>query len=447
MRGHSTRESSAYEDARMIAEEACVFGYPLLVMDAARRVHTAVPSASPQGAPANQFAHTRILADARDRNVARPNVDSLGSVAWLDVSKEPVILNIPSIDRYFCLPIWSAWYDLLYVASTRTVGSGNRVFAIVGPWWEGNLPERVERVHSPTETVWINARFQASGVEDSEAVHRLQDQLRLTPLSEWGTAVEHHPQPFPTNVDQRSTPVEQVDLMDASTFYSRLAKLLQKSRPRTCDLPVIEQLKQIGLEATEDFSLEDLPETTSHAMRTAATSARMKIAAAEEKAIPALANNWSLHVHPGRFETNYLNRAVAVRLGLASSPVEDVVSLRTNTDSNGDFLKGTHQYVIRFDQSHIPPVNAFWSITLYNSKHLLAANSIQRHVIGDLNKLRLSPDRSLSIYIQHEWPGVEKDSNWLPAPGEAFELVFQLYWPRLEVLHGRWRPPGVTRVH
>jgi hypothetical protein len=157
-------------------------------------------------------------------------------------------------------------------------------------------------------------------------------------------------------------------------------------------------------------------------------------------------NNWSLPVHPRRFETDYLSRAVAARNAFWNSLAEDIVVYETELDETGDSLKGTHQYVIHFDQEHVPPVNAFWSITVYDSRRLLPANAIHRHVLGDRDRLRLNPDNSLSIYIQHEWPGTGKDSNWLPAPKAGFDLILQLYWPKSDVLDGIWRPPAVMRV-
>jgi hypothetical protein len=438
---------SVYEDAQILAEDAYIFGYPLVVMDVARRIHTAVPFPTPQAAPTNQFAHTRVVAGAHDKDIVRPNADSLDSVAWLDVSKEPVILRIPLIDRYFLFPIWSAWYDLLEVISPRTVGRGDRHIAIVGPEWHGKLPARVDRVTAPTETVWINGRFQAAGVEDIESVHRLQNQVLLVPLSEWGKTMTPRTHLFLVNLDVKTNPQEQVARMDASTFYTRLSQLLLHTNPRSADAPMVEQLRRIGVYGNANFALRNLRDETVQAMRAAVPSAQLKIASAERQAVPRLPSKWAVHVHPGRYETNYLYRAVGVKLGLAAAPVEEVFRLHTNMDETGDPLRGSHRYTITFEHLQHPPVHAFWSITLYNSKQLLAANAIQRHVIGDLNKLKLNADGSLTIYIQHEWPGMEKDLNWLPAPYDAFELVFQLYWPKPQVLQGRWRPPGVKRVH
>src|SRR5262249_51369667 len=125
---------------------------------------------------------------------------------------------------------------------------------------------------------------------------------------------------------------------------------------------------------------------------------------------------------------------------------EDVIAFHAAVDQAGDGLRGTNQYVLHFEPEHTPPVRSFWSITVYDYRQLLPANAIQRHVIGDRDRLRHDPDNSLSIYLQHDWPGTSKDSNWLPVPKDAFDLILQLYWPKPEVLNGKWRPPAVMRV-
>jgi hypothetical protein len=375
----------------------------------------------------------------------RPHADSLSSIAWVDLSKGPLVLGVPPIDRFYLLPVYNAWYDLEFVVSSRTAEGGARNFGLVGPHWQGRLPESVERVSLTTDTAWINGRFQAD-TADIDSVHRVQDQVRLTPLSEWGRPAVSHSNPFLPNVDSRTSPQEQVFSLDTATFYTRLAKLLRRITPQAYDTPMFERLAQIGILAGTDFAFEMLDAATVRAMHAALPAAQAKITSAEQSVDERVADNWSLHVHPGRFETRYMDRALGVRQALASSLADDVVCFHTNVDQAGQLLKGSHHYVIHFDQGHSPPVNAFWSITLYNARYLPAANPINRYHIGSLDRLRIHNDNSVSIYIQHQWPGIDTDSNWLPAPGDAFELVLQLYWPKPEVLQGRWRPPAVVRV-
>ncbi len=434
------------QDLETIAETGYLFGYPLLVMDAARRMHTAVPIASPQQAPPNEFAHARTLPGPSDKDIIRPHVDSLNSVAWLDLSHGPVKLSIPPIDRYFLMEIWDGLCDLVQVISSRTSGVSAQEFVLAGPHWQGALPSDIEMLRSPTDTVWINGRIQAVAGEDIETVYRLQKQFHLTTLPR-GNAAATRRKPYVVDlIGKVTTPQEYIAGLNAATFYSRLSQLIRRNNLPAWDAPLIDKLTRIGISTRWDFLFEMLPPTTAHAMRAAVRNARLRIAEAERNAGKKMANNWLLHAHPRRYGTNYLDRAVDLRLGLVSA-TDDVFCLQTDVDQTGETLNGLNEYVIHFEAERLPPVNAHWSITLYNSKCLLAANHIRRHVIGNLDNLRINPDNSYPIYVQHEWPGESKDSNWLPAPSGDFELVFRLYWPKAEVLQGKWQPPAVVRVH
>jgi hypothetical protein len=433
-------------EIQSVAEEAYIYGYPLVLMDVMRRLHTAVPAAAEDGAPINQFAHSRFLPDADGKHGSRPHADSLRSRAWLDVSRQPMILTIPPSDRYFVFSLFSAWGDLFDAISPRTNGvEGDRI-ALVGPRWRSHVPDGLKPIVAPSDMIWINGRIQSADDEDLQIVHSMQDRFQLTPLVDWGTTASPHAAPFRTDIDKCMTPEEQVASLPAPTFYTRLSILMRKHRPHACDAPFIRQLARIGFVPSAEFAFEALAPATAEAMTAAVAEAKLTIARAAE-APPMKLNNWIYRVHPRHADTNYLSRAAAARNGFRNSMAEDVVAFQAREDRAGDPLRGGNEYVIHFDQERVPPVNAFWSITAYDSRQLLAVNALHRHAIGDRNRLRLNSDHSFSIYIQHTWPGTDKDSNWLPAPKDAFELVLQLYWPKNEVLTGIWRPPALTRVH
>jgi len=434
------------EAVQAVAEEGYIYGYPLVLADIRRRIHTAVASPTETGAPLNLFAHRRFVPGPHTKDALRPYADSLRSTAWLDLSREPVILNIPPTDRYYLVSMLSAWGDLFESVSPRTNGQNGGHFGLVGPRWHGKLPSGIKRIPAPTDVMWINGLIQAAGVEDIQIVHALQDQFRLARLSEWGQPPVQHPGPFRSSIDRHSTPQEQVAKLNAPDFYTRLARLMAKIHPQPADAAIIGRLARIGFIPDHDFVFETLPPHTTVAMHAAVPAAQRSIAEAASVAARHV-NNWFLRAHPGRFETNYLARAVEARDGLGDTLAEDVASFQTRLDSSGEALRGTHQYEIQFEQGHVPPVHAFWSITVYDSKRCLSDNVIHRHVIGDRDKLRLNSDNSLSICLQHEWPGSARDSNWLPVPRDAFDLILQLHWPKPEVLNGIWRPPAVMRVH
>jgi hypothetical protein len=158
-------------------------------------------------------------------------------------------------------------------------------------------------------------------------------------------------------------------------------------------------------------------------------------------------NNWWLHVHPGDYKTNYLDRAAAARFAIPASLPEDVMCYHTAVDCDGEPLRGAYRYLINLQPDGIPPVNAFWSVTLYDSRQHIVPNSLHRFVIRSRDRLRIDSDNSLSLHIQHDWPGANRDSNWLPVPKEAFNLALRMYWPKSQAVSGTWQPPAVTRTH
>lgn len=445
MRNRSEKRRWSDDEIQQLAEDVYIYGYPAVLMDVMRRVHTAVPFPTAEGAPVNHFWHSRFLPHFHVKTPPRPHADSLSSTAWVDVSREPVILTVPATDRYYLLSLFSPWGDLFEAISTRSGGMRGMRIAMAGPRWKGTLPAGVSPLVMPADIVWINGRVQITGVEDLQLVHHIQDQFALTPLSAWGSPSSLHASPFRSDVEKGTTPLEHVGNMSAVSFYTRLSGLLRKVPPPVSDALILRRFAKIGFFPSEDFAFERLPALTTLAMQSAIEEAKLTIARAAES--PALhANNWSMRTHPHRSDRNYLARAAAAMNGLTHSLPEEVIAYHATKDRSGETLRGTNEYVIQFDQEHLPPVNGFWSVTLYDSKHLLSANSIHRHALGDRDRLRLNPDNSISIYIQHSWPGTTKDCNWLPAPRDTFELILQLYWPKSEVLSGIWRPPALTRI-
>jgi hypothetical protein len=430
-----------------VAEDMYIYGYPLLLMDVIKRMQTATPYPTRHSAPVNQFAHERFLPGPHDKSVAHPNADCLTSFAWLDLRREPVVLSVPWTDRYYLLSFFSGWYEIFAAHSPRNDGGQGAHFGFVAPHWNGKLPPGVRAIVAPTETVWIHGWFEASGRENIELVHSVQDEFRLIPLSEWGSPSVEHRGPARMDVDEKCNPQEYVDKFDARCFYTRLSGLMEKNPVPECDNDIVRDFARAGFFPCEDFTFEMLPAEMTQAMQAAVASAQRRIAEVEQNpARGQRVNGWSLHTHPGRYQKNYLDRAADARRGIVAAVADDVLCFHTGTDHSGEPFKGSNQYLIDFSPDLIPPVNAFWSITLYDSRQHLVPNSVLRNAIGDRDRLRVNPDNSVSIHIQHDWPGPAKDSNWLPAPKEAFSLALKMYWPKPDAVAGSWRPPAVMRT-
>ena len=235
-------------------------------------------------------------------------------------------------------------------------------------------------------------------------------------------------------------------MLDAPRFYSMLARLLERNPPQNEDAGLIAEASRIGFVPGAKFEFEKLSSSVVVSMNNAVFAAQQEIVeAAETGFIPAF-NNWWVHTHPGRFHTRYLKRAAAAHSGVGGALVQDIMCFHAEVDFEGDVLRGTNRYVLAFSKNTVPPVEGFWSLTLYNSKNALVQNYIHRYTIQDRDHLRYEPDGSLILYIQHDWPGETRDTNWLPAPKDTFSLVFRLYAPKLDAIEGRWQVPPVTRI-
>jgi hypothetical protein len=430
-----------------VAEDIYVFGYPLVLMDITRRRLTASPCATLHGAPVNQFVHARFLPGPHDKFVAHPNADCLTSFAWLDLSREPVVLSIPWTDRYYLLSFFSGWYEIFETRSPRNDGGQGAHLGFVAPHWSGKLPAGVKAIVAPTETVWIHGWFEADGPENIDLVHSVQDELRLTPLSEDDRSPIQHSLPLRVDSGQKGTPQEHVDQLDARYFYTRLSRLMKRNPAQECDAEIVADFGRAGFSPSEDFDFEALPAKTAQAMQDAVGAAQLRIANRKKNSAGGkTVNGWSLYTHPGRYRKSYLDRAADAQSGRVAALGEDILSFHTGIDHTGEPLNGLNRYLINFSRGLIPPVNAFWSITLYDSRCHLVPNSVFRNAIGDRDRLRVNSDNSVSIHIQHDWPGPAKDSNWLPAPKEKFSLALKMYWPKPEAVTGTWRPPAVIRT-
>jgi hypothetical protein len=431
------------EQMKRLAQEVYVYAYPLVLMDVTRQIATAKVSM-------NTFAHKRTLADASTSDVVNPDTDMLTSTAWLDLSKEPIVLSVPDTrGRYYLMSMQDAWTNVFASPGKRVTGTDKADFAIVGPRWKGTLPGGVEEIKSPTDTVWVLGGTQVNGKGDIAAVNKIQDQYKLTPLSRFGKAPASRTPaaaaPAPSaRIDLKTPPAEQVAKMDAQTFFTRFAGLLPGNPPTKDDAPMVEKMKKLGIVAGQPFDPGKLDAPTLEGINEAPKATQDAMVAASKGTGGAeIRNGWRFHLDLGRYGINYGKRAFVAWLGLGSDAPEDEIQLSTRLDAGGKPLDGANKYVLHFDSGKTPPSDAFWSVTLYNDKKLLAANPIERYAIGDRDKLTANPDGSLDIYIQNVNPGAGKESNWLPAPKGSFNLMLRVYWPKQDVLAGRWTPPPV----
>jgi hypothetical protein len=431
--------------------EAVVYGLPLVIMDLTRAKTTNVAGVESFAAPVNQFANVREFPDASFKDVVRANVDTLYSSAFLDLSKEPMVMSVPDTQgRYYLMPALDAWTNIIGSPGKRTTGTKAGTFAITGPGWAGTLPAGVSEIKSPTNMVWIIGRTQTNGPEDYAAVHAIQDGFKLVPLSAYGKPYTPPAGTVDPNVDMKTAPVDQLKAMSSTAFFSRLASLLKDNPPPASEAPILAKLAAIGIVPGEPFDPSKLDPAVAKGLEQSLSAALEKLnAASKETGAPV--NGW--RVPPmilGNFGTEYGARAVVALIGLGANLPADAVYPSVFVDADGQPFDGANKYVIRFEKDSAPPVNAFWSVTMYNADSFFVANPINRYAVSSWMPLRKNADGSLEIYVQSESPGKDKEANWLPAPASGpFNMTMRMYWPKEQapsVIDGSWKPPAVTKV-
>ena len=432
-----------------VATSAYIYAYPLILMELTRRIATNVADTRQfTKAPMNQFANVPAFPDATFTDVVRPNVDTLYSLMWFDVLREPLLISVPySGGRYYLLPILDMWTDVFQSTGKRTTGTRARLLAIAEPRWQGQLPAGARLVHSPTAIGWIIGRTQTNGKADYDAVHKFQSGLIVTPLSQWGKPYLPPTGRINPDWDMKRPPVDQVEKLSPAAYFSLFTELTKLNPPHANDYPILDQMRRMGIEPGKPFAFDKASPEVQGALSEAGPLALKRIKARFLNAGVASAG-WRTNLTAiGTYGADYLSRAVIAYVGLGSNTIEDAVYPTALTDADGKPFISDNRYVLHFNKDELPPVRGFWSLTMYNERQLLAANPIDRYAIGDRDKLAFNPDGSLDIYIQRESPGQDKEPNWLPAPANGpFTMNLRLYWPKPEVLDGSWVPPGVKLV-
>ena len=438
---------TTHDDAGAIAEEAYVYLFPLVLMEVTRRQMTNGPVGMKVGfAPMGSFAHARAFPAADFRAVVRPNFDTLYSTAWLDLTAEPSIVSVPDTHgRYYLLPMYDMWTDAFAVPGKRTTGTAAASYAVVPQGWHGELPPGVVAVQAPTPTVWVIGRIQTNGPADYGAVHEVQDGFTVTPLSWWGRERTPAPAAPDPTVDVETPPLDQVLAMSPSEFFTLAAALLTRHGSHPTDWSMLARMRRVGLEP-DGFDYDALEPAARDALDDAPAAAVARMRASAPR-MARMVNGWQTSTDTmGVYGNAYLKRAVIALEGLGANQVEDAVYPLNFADDQGRPLDGSHAYVLHFGPDELPPVSAFWSVTMYDAEGFQVANALNRFAIGDRDPLVHNADGSLDLFLQHASPGPEREANWLPAPRGPLGVTMRLYAPGPEALDGRWNPPLITRT-
>ncbi len=442
------------EETRAIAEEGFIYGLPI-VMNYAVMYEFAVDKSSSQfKAPFNQLNNQTHVATYEDTAIVTPNSDTPYSMAWLDLRAEPIILSVPAVPapRYYSVQLVDGnTFNYGYIGS-RATGTEAGDYMVVGPDWQGATPPGIkQKFQSSTEFALTIFRTQLFNPEDMPNVAAVQAGYKVQPLSTFLG------QPAPPAAPAVDFP--KIDkAMVKSNFFEYLDFALQFAPPGPEEQAIRAKLASIGIGPDKTFNFKDLSLEHKAELLLGMKQGSDKVDTHLSSQLLNV-NGWGLSDPFGDrafFNGDWLKRAASARAGIYGNDTIEATYPMTRKDIDGDTLDGSkHNYTLTFPTEALPPVNAFWSVTMYDGKtQLLIKNPINRYLINSpmLPDMKKGEDGSLTLYIQKDSPGTEKESNWLPAPDGPIYLVMRLYWPKTEapsilpVGASTWKPPGIVKA-
>lgn len=436
--------------AKQLGLQAYVYGYPLLLFMSQQATHTSVTVPDSSGdAPLNQLSNVRDLASPSGKLAVQPNNDTLYSEAFLDLSKGPMVLHVPRIggQRYYSFEFLDPFTNVFAYVGTRKTGDGAHTFLITGPEWHGQAPRHVRVVRSHYDHVWLLGRTFVRGSSDLDAVHKIQNNYLLLPLSDFTRFGLHWHRPQPQTVVQSPTPNP---LPIGLPFFDALGKALAANPPPTADGPLLASLRAVGIGPGLEPSNEQLTPAIVAGLTAAANSGQTYIELLRQQLFSSsVSAHQGWFVPPpstGKYGTDYNLRAVIAQSGPgANRPVEAMYVIGVD-DAKLLPLDGANTYLLHFPSGQLPPAKYFWSLTMYDAAFLLVRNPLNRYEIsGRTPGLQRGADGSLDVYLSHTQPAAGQ-SNWLPAPIGHFEVTLRIYGPSQAALDGSYQYPSITTL-
>jgi hypothetical protein len=445
-------EAPDIAEIRAIAEEAFIYGLPIVMNYAVMNEFVLDKNSGQYKGPFNSMYNDARVFTYKDTAVVTPNSDTPYSMLWLDLRAEPMVISVPAVEkeRYYSVQLVDGnAYNYGYIGSRATgVEAGD--YLVAGPGWKGDVPDGIKKVfHSTTPFGLTIFRTQLFNAEDMPNVVKVQAGYKAQPLSGFLG------QPAPAAAPK-------ADFLPASTpgikanFYAYLDAALEFVPETAENKDVFARLARIGIGPGKTFEFKDLSEEHKAAVLLAMKEGDDKVSKYLDSGMKSI-NGWKIGALFGDrafYNGDWLMRAAAAKGGIYGNDSVEAMYPMTREDATGQPLDGSkHSYTLTFPAGELPPVNAFWSVTMYDGKtQLLIENPINRYLINSpmLPGMKLNEDGSLTLYIQKDSPGAEKEANWLPAPNGEIYLVMRLYWPKTEAPSvlppgkGTWSPPGVV---
>ncbi len=426
--------------------EAYIWAYPLAITAATAEIATSTDKPLPNGhAPFNAFGHVGKLITAADKDVVSSNADTIYSSAFLDLKQGAALVSVPDTGgRYYSLMLEDAYTNVFGYIGLRATGSAAGKYLIAGPGWKDETPAGAKHIDAPTPLVWVIGRTLIDGAKDMPNVAALQRQYQVTMVPPILDPVPAK-QRWAISLQPKMVPVQQVDTLDWKTYFRWAGQLMKDNPPPAADSAFWKQFAAIGLTVENGFDVDHLLPATQKGLERAYEAGKQIVKMEAQKTGGIVVNGWAYNLNAGKWGQDFDLRAAIAFRSLGQNTPEEATYMNTRQDGDKQPLNGARKYTITFKKGALPPVDGFWSVTMYNSSDFFVENSLNRNAIGNRTEgLKTAPDGSLTIYVQKEAPEADKMSNWLPAPEGNFRMSMRLYVPKAEILEGRWSPPPVT---
>jgi len=433
-------ETELYE----LVKQAYIYGFPVFEMYRTR--YNAIYNVSnPEGTELNQFTHMRQLADHTTRFVTTPNNDTPYSIAWMNLAEEPIVLSTPDTDgRYFVIELLDFFTNNFANIGKRTTGTAASSYIICSPNFTEELPSDLPVYKSPTNSVWVIGRTLAKNEADMLEVHRIQDQFQLTPLPQWEEA---SPTTKENSSAQEPSPItpEREDMVN---FFQIVNASLTENPPPDEESDLMSQFEKITVGPNQVFNADQL-DSKNKPIWTKASNDGFQEMRKVVFSLYKILNGWAhCPAHMGNFGQDYLYRGYIALTGLGGLVPEEATYLPKIRQKEAAPYSGHNRYLLHFSKENLPPVTAFWSLSMYevtpDRRQYFTQNPINRFSIGDMTDgLQYNADGSLDIYIQHQPPGADRESNWLPAPEFNFAMTMRAFEPDASIISGEYQFPEI----
>lgn len=430
-------DSETDENIWETVEAAYVYTFPLVLMDATETSATNTEEAATEKAPVNQFIHSVALADAQFKTVVTPNVDTIYSQVWYDLSEEPMVYELPETDRFCKVQVLDGW------TNTAAVLDKAGAYAITLSTWEGELPEGVTRIDVPTSMAWSITRIVLTGEEDLPNVYAIQEKMKLMPLSDYISGDTYEPPRGSYSEENDYIPVDKVLSMDPITFFNKANELMVKNSPAAADKEMLEKIAAVNIGPGMEFDTSVLTGDVAENWKTMLTEIQLKLIKEGQKFSKKL-GQWDYFGEPiGDFNTEYAYRALVALAGLGANTVEVALYPKIEQDADGNTLTGEKSYILHFESYPQVLEGGFWSVTAYGDDDFLIDNPIDRYCINDRSDLKVNDDGSVDVILSKDAP--EDTTNWLPVDNGGFHLYMRIYTPDMDALE-TWTAPTITEI-